>query len=142
MIPDGPDPTWKKKKNNADSPMHFFTERFEGAVSALVREGPIKQRLARAYSENLLDLEHQELPSGLDRLFVELSEAMRRVEPIGSETRVQASIKKMSTADADRHALTIVKLYSGLLHGAETPESPKVVKIDPPAAPKYLVRGS
>lgn len=122
--------------------MYCFAERFEGAVNELVREGPIKQRLARAYSENLVDLKGQEFPDGLNSLFAELSEALHRVAPVGTETRIEASIKKMSTADADRHARTIVKLYGGLLHSADRAESLKVVKIEQPAAPKYLVRGS
>ena len=37
--------------------MSYLGKRFEAAVSVLVADGPIKQRLTAAYSEHLDDLE-------------------------------------------------------------------------------------
>ena len=45
--------------------MSYLTERFEAAVSVLVAEGPIKQRLAAAYSEPLDELESYEIQAKL-----------------------------------------------------------------------------
>ena len=54
-----------------------------------------------------------ELPGALRCAFGELQAAMTRIVPVGNETRVRASVQKMSPADASGHAFTIVKLYLG-----------------------------
>ena len=75
--------------------MSYLTDRFEAAVSVLVAEGPIKQRLAAAYSEHLDDLESSELPARLRPAFSALHTALHRVPPIGHEASVTATIRKI-----------------------------------------------
>lgn len=117
--------------------MSLFEQRFAAAVETLIGEGPVKQRLAAAYSLHLADLTDADLPSGLRRDFGDLQSAMTRVAPAGYETRVRASVQKMSAKDAAAHAATIVKLYVELMSGLDRAEPLKVV---PPARkpPRYL----
>jgi hypothetical protein len=104
-----------------------FAQRFAEAVQALIGDGPVKQRLATAYSSHLADLTDAELPAALRREFGELQAALSRVAPVGNESRVRASVQKMSPSDAVGHAATIVKLYVELMNGVERAEPLKVV---------------
>ena len=114
-----------------------FAQRFAAAVHTLIGDGPIKQRLASAYSLHLTDLADADLPAGLRRDFADLQAALNRVKPAGSESRVRASVQKMSIAEATEHAATIVRLYVELLNGIERVEPLKVVP-PPRKPPRYL----
>jgi hypothetical protein len=115
-----------------------FAQRFADAVEILVGDGPIKQRLASAYSEHLADLADSELPGPLRPDFEALQAAMTHVAPAGSETRVRASVQKMSPPEAAGHAGTIVRLYVALLGNLERAEPLKVVG-PPRKPPRYLI---
>ncbi len=121
--------------------MSPLAQKFADAVAALVGDGPVKQRLASAYTQHLADLSESDFPLGARRDFAALQAAMTRVNPVGNETRVRASVQKMSPADASGHAATIVKLYVELLGTLDRAEPLKVV---PPArpAPRYLTKRS
>jgi hypothetical protein len=118
-----------------------LTQRFAEAVRTLIGDGSIKQRLAEAFATHLGDLPESELPAGLRREFEDLQTALSRIAPVGSETRVRASVQKMSAGEAHEHAATIVKLYVDLLNGTERAEPLKVVE---PARrpPRYLTSRS
>ncbi|HLF12378.1 MAG TPA: hypothetical protein VJA26_14310 [Gammaproteobacteria bacterium] len=107
--------------------MSHLAERFAAAVQTLVSDGPIKQRLSRAYTEHLEDLPETELPVGLRGPFNDLQAALNRLRPVGSESRVRANVQKMSAHEAGSHAGTIVKLYAELLAQGERAEPLKVV---------------
>ena len=117
--------------------MLHLTERFSQAVSTLVSDGPIKLRLSRAYTEHLVDLDDGEFPIHLRREFTDLQAALNRIAPMGNETRVRASVQKMSVTEAGDHAGTIVRLYAMLLGQVERAEPLKVVT-SPKKAPRYL----
>jgi hypothetical protein len=121
--------------------MSQLTDRFTEAVLKLVGDGPIKQRLLRAFTEHLGDLDEADLPVALRREFGDLRAALNRIKPVGSETRVRASVKKMSAGEAVRHAGTIVRLCAALLGQAERAEPLKVVTA-PTKPPRYLANGS
>jgi hypothetical protein len=115
-----------------------FAQRFAAAVQTLVGDGPVKQRLANAFSEHLADLADSELPGHLQRDFEELQAALTCVAPAGSETRVRASVQKMSPGEAARHADTILKLYVELSSSLERAEPLKVVSPPSRKPPRYL----
>jgi hypothetical protein len=117
--------------------MSQLAQRFANAVLTLVSDGPIKQRLCRAFAENLAGLEDSELPLSLRRDFNDLQGALNRIEPAGNEPRVRASVQKMSPLEARGHAGTIVKLYAGLLGQTERAEPLKVVSSSS-KPPRYL----
>jgi hypothetical protein len=95
--------------------MSQIVERFEGAVQALVGDGPVKNRLLAAYTEYLEDLQQVDLPIEGKRDFGDLHTALHRATPIGKIDRVKASVQKMSPAEAWWHARTIVRLYTEVL---------------------------
>ena len=95
--------------------MTYLAKRFQAAVSALVAEGPVKDRLAAAYSEHLDDLESSELPRNLQAKFEDLDSALHSVTPIGKELCVKATVRKMSRLQAGVHARTIFTLYVELI---------------------------
>ena len=115
--------------------MSPFEQRFAAAVQTLIGDGPIKQRLASAYSLHLAELTDADLPPGLRRDFGELQAAIPRVAPVG-QTRIRASVQKMSPSEASGHAATIVKLYVALASGLDRAEPLKVVV--PGKTPRYL----
>ena len=119
--------------------MSPFAQRFAEAVQSLIADGPIKHRLASAYALHLAEVADADLPAALRRDFGELQAAMNRIEPVGSETRVRASVRKMSTDEAVNHAATIVKLYVELMNNVERAEPLKVVA--PPRKPPRFLTG-
>ncbi len=100
--------------------MSSAREKFYLATLALVGSAPIKQRLATAYQQNLVDLEHEELPEAIQSEFGQLREALHKVRPLNGEGRVPASVRKMSSHEADEFAAKIVVIYDILArdHGS------------------------
>ena len=121
--------------------MPYLEERFEAAVSALVGEGLVKDRLVAAYSEHLDDLADNELPQSLRTRFEDLHAALHAVTPIGREPCVKATIRKMSTLQAGSHARTIVSLYAELVCHGERTELLKLVNGKLEKAPKLVGQG-
>jgi hypothetical protein len=102
--------------------MTQLAHHFEGAVMALVGDGPIKHRLMEAFDLNLKPLEATDLPEELRPDFEALASALTRVRPAGQETPTAASVRKMSPKEADDFALTIVHLYGRLLKDDGAPQ--------------------
>ncbi len=107
--------------------MPDLAKRFEAAVSALVGERSVKERLVAAYSEHLDDLEGSELPQAVRATFEELHTALHAVTPIGGEPCVRATIRKMSKLQVGNHARTIVSLYAELICQGERAEPLMVI---------------
>ena len=107
--------------------MSHLTERFAEAVQTLVGDGPVKRRLIRAFGDHLGDLDAADLPPALRPGFSELQTALSCRAPVGTESRIQASVHKMSAAEARDHAGTIVELYAALVGQLERAEPLKVV---------------
>lgn len=121
--------------------MSHLAERFAEAVRTLVSDGPIKQRLSRAFAENLEGLDQAALPAGLRREFSDLESALSRIAPVGSESRVRANVQKMSASEAGQYATIIVKLYVDLMGQAGRAEPLKVVTTAN-KTPRYLATRS
>jgi len=118
-----------------------LSERFAAAVRALVSDGSLKQRLIRAYGDHLGEIDQGDLPVVIRRDFAELNEALQRRTPVGTESRIQATVQKMSASEAGSHAGKIVQLYVALLGQLERAEPLKVVTSPSAAkkAPRFLV---
>jgi hypothetical protein len=117
--------------------MSHLAERFAEAVRTLVSDGPIKQRLSRAYADNLEGIDQADLPPAVRHEFGDLTAALTRIAPAGNETRVRANVQKMSPSEAGEHAITIVKLYVELVGQVGRAEPLKVVTSGS-KAPRYL----
>jgi hypothetical protein len=91
-----------------------MTERwakFNSAVRRLTGVGSIKERLHEAYFYNLYDLQSSDLPYEIHNDFEALKRAMTSEEPLGTETRVEAAMRKMYDSDAIKWIGEIVTMY-------------------------------
>ena len=118
--------------------MTHLVDRFANAVGVLVGDAPVKQRLVQAFAEHLGDIREAELPPDLREQFKALHEALTRVKPVGRESRLKASVQKMSGSEAAAHAAAIARLYGRLCSVSERAEPLKVVAKSKP--PRYLAQ--
>ena len=95
--------------------MTNHVDRFFTAVSVLAGDGHIKQRLARAFQDNLAELEDEELPIAIREAFMELRRRMQCVAPSNGEGPIWASVRKMSAVEASECAVAVVSLYTDVL---------------------------
>jgi len=94
--------------------MKHIQASFQAAVESLVGEGPVKFRLGQAFENHLLGLDEAELPPGVRDEFNRLHEALHQMKPIGPQSCISATIQKMSSSEAARHALTIFSMHLSL----------------------------
>ena len=91
--------------------MSYHVDRFYAAVSVLAGHGHIKQRLIKAFEDNLVDLSEDELPIALKEPFADLRQQMHRVAPLNGEGPICASVRKMSIDEASECAVSVLALY-------------------------------
>jgi hypothetical protein len=102
--------------------MFSISNKFYAAVRALAGSDPLKKRLISAYSENLEPLPKVDVPESIRPQFGSLWRAMHSAKPVSTESRVIASVRKMSTAEADSCASIIVTMFSELVSDKATGE--------------------
>ena len=123
--------------------MSYHVDRFYAAVSVLAGHGHIKQRLIKAYEDNLGEISEDELPSSLKQTFSNLKHQMHRVSPLNGEGPICASVRKMSVDEASECAVSVVSLYGELLRlndGADV-----ALPLDgqePEVVPPFLVKSN
>ena len=123
--------------------MSYHVDRFYAAVSVLAGHGHIKQRLIKAYEDNLGEISEDELPTSLKKAFSDLRHQMHRVSPLNGEGPICASVRKMSVDEASECAVSVVSLYgelSRLSHGDEN-----VLPLDgqePEVLPPFLIKSN
>ena len=94
--------------------MADHVNRFEAALTVLAGHGHVKQRLIKAWEENLSELHEDELPIALKQSFADLRHDMTRVTPSNGESPICASVRKMSLDEASTCAAHIVRFYGAL----------------------------
>ncbi len=87
--------------------MSNHVNRFYTAVSVLAGHGHIKQRLIKAYEENLAVINADELPAAIRQPFADLGHMMSGVEPLNGEGAICASVRKMSVDEANHVTVKI-----------------------------------
>ena len=90
-------------------------EQLEGAALALARSGPIKDRLAEAYRNHLSYVRIEDLPQVLREEFRACRDALTRERPLRGEDAVRATVRKMSSLEADELACSVVRLFAGIV---------------------------
>ncbi len=118
-------------------------DRFFAAVSVMVAEGPIKQRLIKAFEENLQHIEESALPPPARKPFAELRRKMRCVAPLNGEGAVCATVRKMSIPEAEFCGQLMLDLFAVLVR--ENVSSPGQHRLPLPvdqrlAVPPFLVK--
>jgi hypothetical protein len=98
--------------------MNTAWEKFQSATLSLARSGAIKDRLTDAYRNYLARVAEDELPKELREDFRALGSALTRERPVlRGEDAFRATIRKMSTNEADRLASTVVLLFAAIPRG-------------------------
>ncbi len=91
--------------------MTNHVESLYAALTVLVGHGHIKQRLMKAYEDNLVDINEDELPVASKQLFADVRRQMHSVSPLNGEGPICASVRKMSVQEASECAASIVTLF-------------------------------
>ncbi len=103
-------------------------QQLEAAALTLARSGPIKDRLADAYRNHLALVSVEELPESLRAEFRACHDALTREAPLRGEDAVRATVRKLSSQQADELACTVVRLFAAMVRegaradAAEHPE--------------------
>jgi hypothetical protein len=98
-------------------------EKLEGAALSLVRSGPIKDRLADAYRNHLAFVRDEDLPAALREDFRVCHDALTRERPLRGEDAVRATVRKMSSTEADQLACSVVRLFAAIVRECATDEA-------------------
>lgn len=120
--------------------MTNHVDRFYAAVSALVGDGHIKQRLIRAYADNLVHIEDDDLPVAMKESFLDLRRKMHKFAPSNGEGPICASVRKMSAREASKCAASIVDLYGELVQEGDLSGSIALQAESDEAVPPFLVK--
>ena len=121
--------------------MTYHVDRFYAAVATLAGDGHIKQRLIRAYQDNLADIEDDEVPVDLKESFADLKKRMYCVAPLNGEGAVRASVRKMSVREASECAVSVVSIYGELIKRADEIQE-RLPLNDEKAVPPFLVKSA
>ena len=121
--------------------MTYNVNRFYAAVTKLAGDGHIKQRLIRAYQDNLADIEDDELPIALKESFADLKRRMYTVAPLKGEGAIRASVRKMSAPEASECAVAIVSIYTDMLRQLDAAQEVMPLASDgKQVVPPFLVK--
>ena len=123
--------------------MSNHVKRLYAAVSVLTGHGDIKQRLIKAYEENLAVIEDDDLPIALKQAFADCRHKMSQVAPLNGEGRIRASVRKMSIVEADSCARKLLDIYSDIIRIEDSEQESLPLNIaEQVAVPPFLVKSS
>jgi hypothetical protein len=109
--------------------MSTTLDKFRGAALSLARSGSIKDRLTDAYRNHLAFVDESELPSDLIEEFRAVSHALNRERPLlRGEDTFRATVRKMSSLEADTVASCVVRLYGEMAREPTNSARPKFQK--------------
>ena len=123
--------------------MLHHVDRFHAAITVLAGHGHIKQRLIKAYEDNLSDISEDDLPIALKQPFSDIRHQMTRVPPANGEGPICASVRKMSVDEASECAVALVSLYGQIVRLDDSDDS--LLPIDAAGAevvPPFLVKSN
>ena len=95
-------------------------EKFQGATLSLARSGSLKERLADAYRNHLSAVAEDELPREIREQFHHVRCSLTRERPQRGEDAIRATVRKMSSHEAENIAETVVQMLSVM---ARSPQS-------------------
>src|SRR5689334_14313792 len=110
-----PPPTKNQQEAIAEVVMSTAWQQLEAAALTLARSGPIKDRLADAYRKHLSLVSAEELPEALRAEFRACHDALTREPPLRGEEAVRATVRKLSSHEADELACTVVRLFAAMV---------------------------
>jgi hypothetical protein len=95
-------------------------EKFQGAALSLARSGSLKDRLTDAYRNHLSAVAEDELPREIREQFHNVRCSLTREQPQRGEDAIRATVRKMSSDEAENIAETVVQMLSVM---ARSPQS-------------------
>ena len=101
-------------------------ESFFAATAMLVSANPIKHRLLEAYRQHLATVDQEQLPKEIRDEFSSLATCMCSVRPLRGETAIQATVRKMSDAEAGLKATQIVNMLQVMVRTQGQLRTPKL----------------
>jgi hypothetical protein len=107
-------------------------EKFQGATLSLARSGSIKDRLTDAYRNHLSAVAEEELPREIREQFHKVCCSLTREQPLRGEDAIRATVRKMSSHEAENIAETVVQMLSVMARSAQSARSVST-------APLYLL---
>jgi hypothetical protein len=123
--------------------MSNHIKRLYAAVSVLAGHGDIKQRLIKAYEENLAIIDDDDLPIALKQTFADCRHKMSQVDPLNGEGRIRATVRKMSIAEADDCARKLLDLYSDIIRYEDLAQDSLPLSMAAKAAvPPFLIKSN
>ena len=121
--------------------MTNHVERFHAALLVLAGHGHVKQRLIRAFEDNLAEIQEDELPIAMKQPFADLRHEMHRVSPLNGEGPICASVRKMSLEEASECAGRIATMFGELSrYRDDSQPAPKLVDEKEVRVPPFLVK--
>jgi hypothetical protein len=95
--------------------MNTTLDLFEAATVSLTRAAPIKDRIADAYKNYLVRIHEEDLPADVWEEFRALTDTLTRVGPeLRGDDSVRATIRKMSSSDAENAASAVVRMFGSV----------------------------
>jgi hypothetical protein len=123
--------------------MSNHVKRLYAAVSVLTGHGDIKQRLIKAYEENLAIIDDDDLPIALKQAFADCRHKMSQVDPLNGEGRIRATVRKMSIVEADTCARNLLDLYSDIIRFEDiSQESLSLSSAEKSTVPPFLIKSN
>jgi hypothetical protein len=114
--------------------MNTTLDKFRGAALSLARSGSIKDRLTAAYRNHLAFVDESELPIELVEEFRAVSYALNRERRLlRGEDTFRATVRKMSSTEADEVASSVVRLF-----GEMSREPASVTRKPPKSLPQII----
>jgi hypothetical protein len=109
--------------------MASLSAKLEAAAIILAGNEAIKDRLYRAWSLQLSDLQARDFPREMRDDFKAMQEALSREHALPGDTVLKASLRKLSLAETSRFATIIVRAYGqvAMLKTAQEPLMPRAV---------------
>ena len=103
--------------------MNSTWEQLEAAAICLTRATSIKDRLTDAFRNHLTHVDLEELPPTLHAQFRACHDALIRERPLPGEDAVRATVRKISSHEADEIAANLVRLYGAFVREVSTREA-------------------
>lgn len=120
--------------------MTYHVDRFYAAAAVLAGDGHIKHRLIRAFTDNLVDIEDDELPIALKEPFADLKRRMHSVAPLNGEGPIRASVRKMSSVEAGECGVMMLELYAEMLRIDDGVREAPISAEEAHVVPPFLVK--
>ena len=111
------------------------------AVTVMAGNGPVKQRLIKAYEDSLREIDESDLPAPARKLMGELRRLMESVAPLNGEGPIRATVRKMSVHDTDRAARLMVELLAEVIRHADGRQARLPLRgEEAPSVPRFLAK--